>query len=35
MKLLHIDASSKYHKWSNSRALGRYFVEQLASTALR
>lgn len=30
MKLLHIDASSKYHKWSNSRALGRYFIEQLA-----
>lgn len=29
MKLLHIDASSKYHKWSNSRALGRYFIEQL------
>ncbi len=29
MKLLHIDASAKFHQWSNSRALGRYFIEQL------
>jgi FMN-dependent NADH-azoreductase len=31
MKILHIDASSKFHQWSNSRALGRYFLEQLGS----
>lgn len=29
MKILHIDASSKFHQWSNSRALGRFFLEQL------
>lgn len=29
MKILHVDASSKFHQWSNSRALGRYFFEQL------
>ncbi|CAM3942475.1 NAD(P)H-dependent oxidoreductase [Rahnella bruchi] len=29
MKILHVDASSKFHQWSNSRALGRYFIEQL------
>lgn len=29
MKILHIDASSKFHQWSNSRALGRFFLEEL------
>lgn len=31
MKILHIDASSKFHQWSNSRVLGRYFLEQLGA----
>jgi len=34
MKILHIDASSKFHQWSNSRVLGRYFLEQLATNGV-
>lgn len=34
MKILHIDASSKFHQWSNSRALGRYFLQQLKSNGV-
>ncbi|QNT79233.1 FMN-dependent NADH-azoreductase [Entomobacter blattae] len=29
MKIFHIDASSKFHQWSNSRLLGKYFLERL------
>lgn len=34
MKILHIDASSKFHQWSNSRVLGRYFLDELRANGV-
>lgn len=33
MRLMHIDASSKRPEWSNSRALGQYFIQQFRNDA--